>query len=323
MDAVTKISGVKTSSCSIWQGCLHLQTGSAEQIMQSTKTLILIILFASASIPARSNAANLPCLPSLAVADADSFQMQYQADHAKNTQALDAMAALTSKIKDKNRSIASQLTVAELQRFNDARHQLIAERFAGQVVSDYVRDVHIVAELLEVAEIDNLYGLQSDEANKLDPRLFYYTVLVGLRAMLPDPPAVKRLQTQEDGCVMHKAIVILEGFNMTEMAREPTNKGILNYILDIRRIGVLLDLSSKTLEYGISDSKTIKWNGDVPTLALGYDKWLATQNQSVQLVSNKVVPFINASMPSKMHLKTTHDSKVAAGVIADGPALKQ
>jgi len=74
-------------------------------------------------------------------------------------------------------AIGKQLSAADLNHFNEIRTKLaliIAQRLK---VSNFQRDVHVLAETYHAAELADLYDVKADTLGTDDPRKFYLTIL--------------------------------------------------------------------------------------------------------------------------------------------------
>ena len=154
-----------------------------------SRQILFFLTLVLAAIPATpdsgySETSNEPkgCPLEFAIRGVDDFVRSQLGKYAEqSTPLLEGMAAISSKATKPGISIGDQLSPRDIDRFNQLRHlniQLDAERLA---LSDLQRDVHVIFETYEVAELADLYEIKIDNLADADPRRFYFIVLQGLK----------------------------------------------------------------------------------------------------------------------------------------------
>ena len=118
--------------------------------MTYAKLAQIIILALSAVISLPAMAEDYFCTPATAVADVINFSIGVNADTAsKSNKILLEQSSLVANLPNNGKAIGTQLSPANLRKFNDLRHQLINLSYQQLLFSDYIRDVRVIASLLE------------------------------------------------------------------------------------------------------------------------------------------------------------------------------
>jgi hypothetical protein len=106
---------------------------------------------------------------------------------------------------------------------------------------------------------------------------------------------------------------------MQAMASDPTNKGILELILDTQRLEQLLSLMRKADELDRIDAAHmhVDATGDPIKLDDNFTIWLKTQPTSSQKIGNIILPAIDRAFPSKSHYEIDNQAAFAAQTNAE------
>jgi len=286
----------------------------------SSRTFCLfIVLFCLSS--AKTNAEeNRLCLPTEAVADVENFSISSKADAAtKIEKLLGEMGNINSKAKVPNEALGDQLSNKDKLQFERLRESYQLLRLQELILSTYLRDMHVISDLQNIAEIYDQYGIDQKGIPANSPILFYINVIGIIREFQPEPPEGTKPDLK-NGCTMALALYIQEHISMDEMAKQPTNIGILNYITDIRRIETLMNVMSKQLEFNIEDLNDAHFQGDEPKFANRFSQWIKTQSKSTQSMS-KIELYLDAMLPANMSYQLWSESKRTAGITKDEPSL--
>ena len=259
------------------------------------------------------------CLPSQAVAEVEASSLSMSAEFARAAMhEIIEMTQASQNANEPGRPVGQQMSRQELQRFNDARHKLIGIQMSELAFSKYVRDIHLIDGLIAVAEISNRYNIKLEELPKDSPNRFYLTVLEALREAQINPIEGSPPENT-DGCAMKLSLALQERFYMGDMSKNPTDKGSLNLILDIRRIEQYNFIASKRLQFSLDDAKNITWNGDEPTIKDQFSDWLKTQSTSMQSTGNIILPYVELMLPSQKTYEMKHTAAAAEAIKQEFP----
>jgi hypothetical protein len=263
-----------------------------------------------------------PCI--LAEAVAATAAAEFQGEEAFSTATLAELrtiSAINDKAKLPNVPIKDQLSAADIRSFNAARAQMIRISMTRSAVSRNTRNVRLIEGLSYYTEILDLDHFDPSSVAKDDPRYFYFTVIYALREVQPNPPETT-LPDPKNGCTMEAALSLLEHFNMQQMASQPTNKGVLDFIEDTRRLEQFLSVMRKSSELDQIDAANIHVdaNGAPTKLEDSFTKWLQTQPSSSQKIGNTILQAVDRVLPSKSHYELDNQVAQTAQINAEYPA---
>ena len=288
--------------------------------MTYAKLAQIIILALSAVISLPAMAEDYFCTPATAVADVINFSIGVNADTAsKSNKILLEQSSLVANLPNNGKAIGTQLSPANLRKFNDLRHQLINLSYQQLLFSDYIRDVRVIASLLEFVHLTNLYNVNDQTMHPADPKRFLYTILSALRGLQPEPSPGKNPIPQK-GCTIDLAADLEEDFAKIQLSKSPTDEATLRIIKDIRRARSLFLLASNRLKLSIQDNDETKWNGEIPTMGSNFNNWLSRQPTSVKMVDEKIQGYINVLMPSDKAYETRQATTNADAATKEHPA---
>ena len=209
---------------------------------------IVLGAITAVSNSAHSEASNEPkgCPLEFAIRGVDDFVRNQLGKYAEQSMPLlEGMEAISSKATKPGISIGDQLSPKDIDRFNQLRHlniQLDAERLA---LSDLQRDVHVIYETYEVAELADLYETKIDNLGDADPRRFYFIVLQGLRIAQPRTTRTPLVNVGIE-CDPEAGLYFQEEFYQQQLAKSGADQRVVNLIFDIERLRTLYQLK---LEY--------------------------------------------------------------------------
>ena len=283
----------------------------------TTRSVFVSMLFAALAISATCSAEGRFCTPYEAIADVEDFRVKSEGEEAeKRASLLQRQSELLKELPQVPHVATKDLMSPEkAKEFNEISHKLVESGFLEGQFSNYVRDVHVIAELIFLAEMQDRFGIDRQKLEKEDPRLFYLEILDALRVAQPEPQE-GYAPNKKDGCTIYNSLSLIEHFTMMEMARQPTNKGMLNLILDSRRIETLANISGNKLRTISDDVAKMKWSEDKPVIGDGFSTWVSGQSQSTQNTV-KIWNIFGEYMPSRSDYEAVDRTKRAKQIIED------
>jgi len=264
-------------------------------------------------------AENRPCTPTEAMAATAAQEFEAQSRFAEATIAsLQKMSAINAKATNPNKPIKDQLSPADIRTFNDARAEMIRIGMVQSAVSRNTRNMRLLEGGAQYAEIMDVDQFDTSTVPKTDPRAFYFTLIGALREAQPSPPETT-LPDPRNGCTMEAALSLVEHFNMQQMASQPTNRGMLELILDIRRLEQFLSIMRKADELDQRDARNIHVDaiGNPVNLDDSFTKWLQTQPASSQKMGTVILRAVDATLPSKSNYDINRQAAQAAEINAE------
>jgi hypothetical protein len=166
----------------------------------------------------------------------DEFVEKRMADYASQTKlVLDGMRSIGEKAKKPGVALGEQLSRDDIKKFNDLRRRLASISSEKNMVSNYQRDVEVIAETYKVAKLADLYDVKKEALAASDPRNFYFTILEGLRVAEPRTSR-KPLNRSDINCDPEAGLYFEEEFNQQQLAKYGANQRVVNLIFDIERL---------------------------------------------------------------------------------------
>jgi hypothetical protein len=236
---------------------------------------------------------------------------------------LKAMNAISQKAQKPNVAIGNQLGSADLNRFNELRTKLaltIAQRLK---VSNFQRDVHVLAETYHAAELADLNDVKAETLGSDDPRKFYLTILEMMRIAQPRAPRTPLVKSNTE-CDLEAALFLMEEFNQQQLSKNAVmSQRTLNMISDIERLRTLYQLSKNLLEKGLAEFRgaTVAVRGEAkfPNII---EPYIAASFPATQLMYKHIVPYIAQQYPSDQALETAFQGEQKKQIERDYPASK-
>lgn len=264
-------------------------------------------------------AADRVCQPTEAVASVAQNERDAITASSTATEApLKLMMAINSKAT-KPGPIKDQISIADQHAFNEARAELIKIKMFRSAMSRDTRNMRLIDQLAEFDEIVDMDNFDISNIKDTDPRAFYFTLIAALREVQPTPKETT-LPEYKGVCTMEAALSLTEHFNMQQMASHPTDKAMLNLILDTQRLEQLLAIMQKAKELDLRDAANIRLDAkDDPQLDESFTKWLATQPTSSQKIGNVILRYIDTAWPSKSNYEMNREAAQTDQIKAEYP----
>ena len=236
---------------------------------------------------------------------------------------LSAMTAISQKAQDPNVAIGKQLSTADLSHFNEIRTKLalvIAQRLK---VSNFQRDLHLLAETYRAAELADLYDVKSETLGTDDPRKFYLTILEMLRIAQPRAPRTPLIKSNIE-CDLETALFLMEEVNQQQLSKNAImSQRMVNLISDIERLRTFYQLSKNLLEKGLAEFRgaTLEVGGEAkfPNMV---EPYITSSFPAVQLMYKHVVPYIAKQHPSDQAIETAFQGEQKKQIEKDYPSSK-
>jgi hypothetical protein len=297
----------------------------------SHRTMLLIaivgacLFFACSSAMAQSPKAAPPigCPLNVAIQKIDEFEVNRMAEYANNSQLL--LNAMNKLIDDKankpGASIGQQLSPQDLTKFNQLRRALALNGAEAMMVSNFQRDVHVIAETYNVAELADLYEVTKDSLGDADPRRFYFTILESLRIAQPRTSRTPQVSLGID-CDPEAGLYFYEEFNQQELAKLGANQRLVNLVFDIERLRTFYQLCWNLFNKGIDDTRKTTWVGDPPKTVSTIAPYIANSGTAIQMMYKEVIPYIDAQFPSKYAFELAFNQKTKRDAEHDYPARR-
>lgn len=252
----------------------------------------------------------------------DSFVEHRYSELARvQSQFVTEMAEAGKNATKPNVAIGLQMTPDELQRFNTARHKTIEIGAEELKFSKLQRDAHVIAEVLAVAKLADLYEVRQSDLQRDDPRQFYYKILLMLRANQPQVSQSTRVDFGID-CDPEAGLYWEEDFALHELAKVP-DPHMTNLVSDIERIRTLYHLCWKLFTNGIDDIHATRWNGDEPYIPDSIALMINGSNEITKRLYNIVIAYIDAQMPSEKEFENKYRQGVVDEANRKFPVNKQ
>jgi hypothetical protein len=252
----------------------------------------------------------------------DAFVDAAIADYGKrSTSLLDAMNELADKAKKPGVAIGRQLSAADLNKFTDLRNKLALIGAQKMTVSNFQRDVHVLAEIYRVAEFADLYDVKAEALGSDDPRKFYLTILEMVRIAQPRTSRTSLVKSDIE-CDLEAALFLMEEFNQQQLAKNGANQRLVNLVFDIERLRTLYQLFRNLLDKGLAEFRAATWVGDTPKFPSIIQPYIATSFPATQLMYKHVIPYITQQHPSEQALVTAFLTQQKNQIEKDYPASK-
>jgi hypothetical protein len=287
-------------------------------------TIVGVVLSCSSAM-AQSPKAAPPtgCPLDIAIQKVDEFESNRTAEYAKNSQLL--LKAMSDLIHEKankpGASIGQQLSPQDLTKFNQLRHALALNDAEAMMVGNFQRDVHVIAETYNVAELADLYEVTKDSLGDADPRRFYFTILESLRIAQPRTPRTPQVSLGID-CDPEAGLYLYEEFNQQVLAKSGANQRLVNLVFDIERLRTLYQLCWNLFNKGIDDTRKTTWAGDTPKTVSTIAPYIANSGTAIQTMYKEIIPYIDAQFPSKYAFEQAFKAKTKREAEQDYPARR-
>lgn len=263
------------------------------------------------------------CPLEIAVRGVDDFVRNQLGKYAEqSTPLLEGMEAISKKATKPGVSIGDQLSPKDIDRFNQLRHlniQLDAEKLA---LSDLQRDVHVIYETYEVAELADLYETKIDNLGDADPRRFYFVVLQGLRIAQPRTTRTPLVAVGIE-CDPEAGLYFQEDFYQQQLAKSGADQRVVNLIFDIERLRTLYQLNWNMFNKGIDDLRSTTWKGDVPSTPSSVTPMIATSSTATQNIYKAIIPYVAKQLPSTIAMQTRFMATQVQQATRDYPVQKK
>ena len=283
------------------------------------------LFFSCSSAMAQSPKAAPPtgCPLDIAIQKVDEFESNRTAEYTKNSQLLlKAMSALIDeKANRPGASSGQQLSPQDLTKFNQLRHALALNDAEAMMVGNFQRDVHVIAETYNVAELADLYEVTKDSLGDADPRRFYFTILESLRIAQPRTPRTPQVSLGID-CDPEAGLYFYEEFNQQVLGKSGANQRLVNLVFDIERLRTLYQLCWNLFNKGIDDTRKTTWVGDTPKTVSTIAPYIANSGTAIQTMYKEIIPYIDAQFPSKYAFEQAFKAKTKREAEQDYPARR-
>ncbi len=240
------------------------------------------------------------CSLSVSIQRANEFADGQMAEYTKRS---NAVLAEVQEIKDRAQTPdvivpgvpnGALLSTRDVDKLHDLKRQLASISAEKNIVSNYKRDVQVIAETYRVAKLADLYGVSKDDLGDSDPRRFYFEILERLRVSQPRIDREPQLR-QADICDPEVGLYLEEKVFRQQLGKSGDFKRLLNLISDIDRLRNLYDLSTNILTRGIADLKAAVLSDDASS-SIGI--YIASSSNAIQSMHATIVPYINRQFPS-------------------------
>jgi hypothetical protein len=183
--------------------------------------------------------------------------------------------------------------------------------------------VHVVAEVLAVAKLADLYEIKQSDIQRDDPRQFYYKILLMLRANEPQVSQTPRVDFGID-CDPEAGLFWEEDFALHQLAKGgDLDPYMTNLVSDIERIRTLYQLCWKLFNHGTEDIHGTRWNGDEAYTPDSISLMINGSNEVTKRLYNIVIAYIDAQMPSEKEFQAKHQQRVTDEANRKFPTKKQ
>jgi hypothetical protein len=297
------------------------------ELIRPMKALVLILAggltLASSAHAQQTNPNTLQGCPfEVSLQQIDSFAEHRYGELAHvQAQLVREMAEASKNATKPNVEIGLQMAPDELQRFNTARHRAIETGAEELKFSKLQRDEHVIAEVLAVAKLSDLYEVRQSDLQRDDPRQFYYKILLMLRANQPQVSQSTRVDFGID-CDPEAGLYWEEDFALHELANVPDSH-MTNLVSDIERIRTLYQLCWKLFMHGIDDIHATRWNGDEPFMPDSITLMINGSNETIKRLYNIVIAYVDAQMPSEKEFEIKYTQSVVDQANRKFPVDKQ
>ncbi|SHL69063.1 hypothetical protein SAMN05444159_6560 [Bradyrhizobium lablabi] len=129
-----------------------------------------------------------------------------------------AMNDIGQKAQKPNVAISQQLSAADLNHFNELRTKIALIIAQKLKVSNFQRDVHVLAETYHAAELADLYEVKAETLGADDPRKFYLTILEMTRIAQPRAPRTPLIKSNIE-CDLEAALFLMEEANQQQLSK--------------------------------------------------------------------------------------------------------
>jgi len=236
---------------------------------------------------------------------------------------LGAMNAISQRAQKPNVAIGQQLSTADLDHFRELRTEIALIIAQKLKVSNFQRDVHVLAETYHAAELADLYDLKAETLGTDDPRKFYLTILEMMRIAQPRAPRTPLAKSNME-CDLEAALFLMEEFNQQQLSKNAVmSQRLVNLISDIERLRTLYQLSKNLLEKGLAEFRgaTVAVGGDTefPNII---EPYIAASFPATQLMYKHITPYIAQQYPSDQALETTFQTEQRKQIEKDYPSSK-
>jgi hypothetical protein len=282
---------------------------------------------ASSSISAISETTSPPagkgCPLEIAVQQVDQFVQNRFAEYSRATiPLLEEIQAISNKATKPGIPVGQQLSAKDRDRFNQLRHTNIQIGVEELKVSNFQRDVHLIAETYKVAQLADLYEVRKDNLGDADPRRFYFTVLESLRIAQPRTSRTPLINVGID-CSPEIGLYFEGKLYQRQLAEFGADQRLVNLIFDMERLRTLYQLSWNMFDKGINDVRAMTWAGDTPNAPDTIGPMIATSSAATQNMYRAIVPYIDRQLPSEKALEAAFLGKVRQQAERDYPVQQK
>ena len=288
---------------------MRKETLMSKQFLCSLSLLAVVCVSGTDRAYAQSSNQPKGCPLEVAVQQVDRFADSRMNQLAKATMPLlDQMDAVTRKATKPGISLGEQLSSKDRDQFNALRHMLIQIDVERLKTSDFQRDVHLIFDTYQVAELADLYETEIESLGDADPRRFYFTILQGLRTVQPRTPRTPQVSVGLD-CDPEAGLFFLEEFYQQELAKTGANQHTLNLVFDIERLRTLYRLCWLLFDKGLDDVRATAWKNDTPSSPDSVTPIVSASSAATQNMFKVVIPYIEQQLPSKVALEARFKAK--------------
>jgi hypothetical protein len=260
------------------------------------------------------------CPFEISVQRVNEFMQKSIADMAGIQQPmLEELVAISQKGKAPGVALSKQLSAQDTERFKSVRHSLIESQAEELKYGEFQRDVHVIAETLQVARLADLYEVKSETLGDADPRRFYFTILESLRVAQPKTFRSELVDVGLD-CDPEAGLFFEESFNQQELGKGGDDQHLVDLISDIERLRNFYQLVWMSFTNGIADIRATTWVGDTPNTPDTISSAVASSSNSMQQMWRVTIPYIDKQMPSEKQLEMAYRQKFNEAVEQEYPA---
>jgi hypothetical protein len=199
------------------------------------------------------------------------------------------------------------LTRDDNEKLTELKRQFVSISAKMSIMSNYKRDIQVVAETYRVTRLADLHGISKEDLADTDPRKFYFEILQRLRVSQPVTSRTPQLR-QETNCDLEAGLYLEEELTRRRLGKAgdfrfrktADVKGLVNLISDIERLRNLYELSRNLLTRGIADVPGTLVPGE-PSNSIG--SYIAASNAEIQSMHSTIVPYIDQQFPSDWSLE--------------------
>lgn len=186
--------------------------------------------------------------------------------------------------------------------------------------SKFLRDVHVIAETLEVAKLVDIYELRDEDISDASPRRFYFVILESLRIAQPKPFHTPLIDSGI-ACDPEAGLFFEENFNQQQLAKgSAENQHLVDFINDIERLRTFYQVIWMRFNKGISDIRATTWAADEPNMPDTLSEAMERSSNSMQQIWRAVVPYIDKTIPSQKEIEVAYQKKFRSVVEKEFPA---